>query len=202
MAQTYILVIEGKPEGPFSLEQLQDLHIKPGDFIKTPEMDDYKEAHEIAELRALLGFAKPARLMQYFGSFDQRLLASVLDWFMIFGVFIIIAFITILFIDDKATRITAALGILAVVPVVKFVYHVIMESSAKQATFGKQILKIRVVDMQGSRISAGKAISRNLCKIFSALPFCIGYLLAFFTKQQQCLHDMMAGTLVIKDRLF
>ena len=102
MAQTYILVIEGKPEGPFSIEELKSLRIKPGDFVKTPEMDDYKEAQEIAELREVLGFAKPALLMQYFGSFDQRLLASVLDWFILLGVSIIIAFVVVLlFIHDK-----------------------------------------------------------------------------------------------------
>ncbi|MDN3549914.1 RDD family protein [Mucilaginibacter aquaedulcis] len=203
MAQTYILVIDGKPQGPFSLEQLKDLHIKPTDFVKTPEMDDYKEAHEIAELRELLGFAKPALLMQYFGSFDQRLLASVLDWFILFGVFILIAFVVVLlFIRDKETRIMASFIIMGIVPFAKIIYHIIMESSAKQATFGKQMLKIKVVDMQGDRITVGKAIGRNLCKIFSVGTVFIGYLLAFFNKQQQCLHDMMAGTLVIKDRLF
>ena len=203
MAQTYILVIEGKPEGPFSIEELKDFHIKPGDFVKTPEMDDYKEAQEIAELRELLGFTKPALLMQYFGSFDQRLLASVLDWFILLGVFIIIAFIVvILFIQDKETRMIASFTILGIIPFAKIIYHIIMESSAKQATYGKQMLKIKVVDMQGNRISTGKAISRNLCKIFSVATFFIGYLFAFFNKKQQCLHDMMAGTLIIKDRLF
>jgi uncharacterized RDD family membrane protein YckC len=29
----------------------------------------------------------------------------------------------------------------------------------------------------------------------------VGYLLNFFNKKQQCLHDMIAGTLVMKDRL-
>jgi uncharacterized RDD family membrane protein YckC len=203
MAQTYILVIDGKPQGPFSLEQLKSYHIKPTDFVKTPEMDDYKEAHEIAELRELLGFAKPALLMQYFGSFDQRLLASVLDWFILFGVFILIAFIIVLlFIHDKETRIVASFTIMGIVPFAKIIYHIVMESSAKQATLGKQMLKIKVVDMQGDRITTSKAISRNLCKIFSVATGFIGYLLAFFNKQQQCLHDMMAGTLVIKDRLF
>ncbi len=51
MANSYLLVINGKPEGPFSVEQLRSLDIKSGDFVKTAEMDDYKEAHEIAELR-------------------------------------------------------------------------------------------------------------------------------------------------------
>ena len=202
MAQTYILVVAGKPEGPFNLEELKGFKIKPGDFVKTPEMDDYKEAHEIAELREIFGFAKPDLLMQYFASFDQRLLASVLDWFMLYGIFIVITFITVLFITEKETRIATAVGILSVVPFISGIYHIMMESSARQATFGKQILKIKVVDMRGRRISIGCALGRNFCKIFSTMTFFIGYLLPFFDKKRQCLHDMMAGTLVIQDRLF
>jgi uncharacterized RDD family membrane protein YckC len=203
MAQTYILVIEGKPQGPFSMDELKTLQIKPTDFIKTPEMDDYKEAQEITELRTLFGFAKPSLLMQYYGSFDQRLLASVLDWFILFGVFVIIAFIVVLlFIQDKETRIIVSFSILGVIPLAKVIYHIVMESSAKQATYGKQMLRIKVVDMNGDRISTGTAISRNLLKLLSALPFCLGYVIAFFNKKQQCLHDMLANTLVIKERLF
>ncbi|MGN8071198.1 RDD family protein [Mucilaginibacter sp. SG564] len=203
MNQNYILVIEGKPQGPFSIEELKNRKLKPGDFVKTPEMDDYKEAQEIAELRALFGFAKPPMLMQYYGSFDQRLLASVLDWFMLFAVFVIIAFVVVLlFIQDKETRIMVSFGILGVIPLAKIIYHIVMESSVKQATYGKQMLKIKVVDMNGDRISTGKAISRNLLKLLSALPFCLGYVIAFFNKKQQCLHDMLANTLVIKERLF
>lgn len=203
MAQTFILVIDGKPQGPFSIDQLKDHKVKPTDFIKTPEMDDYKEAQEIAELRALFDFAKPSLLMQYYGSFDQRLLASVLDWFILFGVFVIIAFIVVLlFIQDKETRIIVSFSILGVIPLAKVIYHIVMESSAKQATYGKQMLKIKVVDMNGDRISTGVAISRNLLKLLSALPFCLGYVIAFFNKKQQCLHDMLANTLVIKERLF
>jgi uncharacterized RDD family membrane protein YckC len=203
MPQSYILVINGKPEGPFSMDELKAKRIKPADFVKTPEMDDYKEAQEIAELRELFGFAKPPLLMQYFGSFDQRLLASFLDWFIVFGVFVLIIFVVVIvFIQDKENRMTASFGLLACVPVAKIIYHIVMESSAKQATYGKQMLKIKVVDMYGERITFGKAVARNLCKIFSVMTFFIGYLLAFFNKQQQCLHDIMAGTVVTKERLF
>ena len=203
MSQNYILVINGKPEGPFSIDELKARKIKPADFVKTPEMPDYKEANEIPELRELFGFKKPALLMQYFGSFDQRLLASFLDWFIVFGAFVIVIFVVVLLVlQDKETRMTTSFGLLACVPFAKFIYQVVMESSAKQATYGKQMLKIKVVDMNGDRITFGKAVARNLCKIFSVLTFFIGYLLAFFNKQQQCLHDMMAGTLVIKERLF
>jgi uncharacterized RDD family membrane protein YckC len=75
-----------------------------------------------------------------------------------------------------------------------------MESSPKQATYGKQLLKIKVCDLEGRRITTGRSISRNLFKIFSLISV-IGYLLSFFNKKQQCLHDIMAETLVMKDRL-
>ena len=176
--------------------------VKPGDFLKTAAMDDYKEAHEIAELRDFFGFNKHALIPQYFGSFDQRLLASALDWFLVSGVCIIMAFIITVFINDKEVRLSIAFSLLAIIPLVKLIYHIIMESSVKQATYGKQILKIKVCDLQGDRISFARSASRNLAKIFSVLTFFIGYLFSFFNKQQQCLHDMIAGTLVMKDRLF
>ena len=160
-------------------------------------MDDYKEAHEIAELRQLLGFNREALVPQYFGSFDQRLMASALDWFVVSGICIIIVFIVTLFVSDKATRLVMVFSLLGIIPLVKFIYHIIMESSAKQATYGKQILKIKVCDMQGFRISPVHAAGRNFAKLLSVLTFFIGYLFSFFNKQQQCLHDMMAETLVV-----
>lgn len=200
MNESYILVINGKPEGPFSLEQLKGLNIKPGSFVKTGVMDDYKEAHEVAELRELFGFHKQA-LLQYYGSFDQRLLASALDMFLISGVCIVLAFIASLFVSGKIMLLSISLSLFAVIPVVNFIYHVIWESSAKQGTYGKQLLRIKVCDLQGERLSFAHAAGRNLAKIFSVLTLFIGYLYSFFNKQQQCLHDLIAGTLVVKDRL-
>ena len=199
---SYFLVINGKPEGPFSMAQLKELNIRPGDFVKAPEMDDYKEAHEIASLRELLGFKREALIPQYFGSFDQRLLASALDWFFVSGVCILIAFFITSLVEDQITRLSIAFGLFVVIPLVKFLYHIIMECSPKQGTFGKQILKIKVCDMQGERISFVRSMGRNFAKIFSVMTLFIGYLFSFFNKQQQCLHDMIAGTLVMKDRLF
>ncbi len=197
---SYLLVINGKPEGPFSMQQLKEFKITPLDFVKTGAMDDYKQAHEIAELRQFFGFNKQV-LIQYFGSFDQRLLASALDWFLISGVCIIIACLICLFVEDKLIRLAIAFSLLLIVPVIKLIYHIVMESSAKQGTYGKQLLHIKVCDLQGNRISAAHAAGRNFAKIFSVLTLFIGYLYSFFNKQQQCMHDTIAGTLVVKDRL-
>ena len=197
----YTLVINGKPEGPFSIAELKSRGIKPGDFIKTPQMDDYKEAHEVAELRQLFGFSKQPIPLQYFGSFDQRLLATAIDWFIVSGGFIILAFIGVASTQDQMTRYIITGIALVIIPIAKFIYHVVMESSAKQATIGKQLLRIRVCDLFGDRITTGTAITRHVAKLLSLAPLFIGYIIAFFTKQQQCLHDMIAGTLITKDRL-
>jgi uncharacterized RDD family membrane protein YckC len=201
MTEQYFLVINGKPEGPFNAEQLKGLDIKPGDFVKTQEMPDYKEAHEIAELREIFHFKEQSVVPQYFAGFDQRWMASALDWFFISGFYIIMAFTAVLLISDKMIRLSIAFSLLGLIPLTKIIYHMVMECSVKQATYGKQILKIRVCDLEGKRISPGRSIARNLCKIFSLITI-IGYLLSFFNKKQQCIHDMMADTLVMKDRLF
>jgi len=201
MPNTYLLVINGKPEGPYGFEQLRALNIRPGDFVRTTGMDDYKQAHEVAELRDLFGFAKEAVIPQYYGSFDQRLTASALDWFFVLLVCIPLAFIVSVFIADQQLRIMVAFSLAIIVPLVKIIYHIIMECSARQATFGKQIIRIKVSDMEGNRISFGRSLWRNIAKIISVAPFFLGYLFCFFNKTQQCMHDMLAETLVIKDRL-
>ena len=199
-ANEYVLVINGKPEGPFSIFQLKGMNIKPGDFLKTPDMIDYKEAHEIAELREVFHFAEQPIIPQYFAGFDQRWMASALDWVFVGGGFLIAASVAVLVIQDKSARLFIAFGILGLIPLTKIIYHMVMESSPKQATYGKQMLKIKVTDLEGRRISTGMAISRNLFKIISLITIA-GYLVSFFNKKQQCLHDMLAETLVVKDRL-
>ena len=204
----YILVINGKPEGPFTIAQLRERKIKPGDFVKTAAMDDYKEAHEIAALRQLFGFNKQPLPLQYFGSFDQRLLAAVIDWLIVSAAFVLVAFVVMLILllalpgdDNKILRIGISIGIVSFIPIGKIIYNVMMESGPKQGTFGKQLLKVRVCDIYGERIKATQALQRNLFKYLSVATLFIGYLMAFFNKKQQCLHDMLADTLVIKDRL-
>lgn len=77
-------------------------------------------------------------------------------------------------------------------------YFVYFESSEKQATFGKQAMGIIVTDLNGGRISPLNALGRYFAKILSALIILIGFIMAGFTEKKQGLHDMLAGTLVVK----
>jgi uncharacterized RDD family membrane protein YckC len=79
-----------------------------------------------------------------------------------------------------------------------WLYYALMESSAKQATLGKMALGIRVTDLDGNRIGFGKATGRYFAKILSALILGIGFLMVAFTQRKQGLHDILAGTLVVR----
>jgi uncharacterized RDD family membrane protein YckC len=59
-------------------------------------------------------------------------------------------------------------------------------------------LGIRVTDLDGNRIGFGKATGRYFAKILSALILGIGFLMVAFTERKQGLHDMLAGTLVVR----
>jgi len=79
-------------------------------------------------------------------------------------------------------------------------YFAILESSPKQATLGKMAVGIMVTDVNGYRLTFGKASGRYFAKYLSLLTFFIGYIVVAFTDKKQALHDLVAGTLVIKKR--
>lgn len=201
MNSEYTVVMNGKPQGPYSLSQLSDLNITPNTFIRKPGMDDYKEAHAIPELRELLGFKYQKTAPQYFAAFDQRLLASVIDHFIIFGIYTVIILTSYIFIEGKDQRIQAFLMPFPIIFIVKLIYGIFAEASTTQATIGKRMLNIKVTDMEGTRVSLGRSLGRNFSKILSVVPVFFGYLYSFLNKKNQCWHDITAETLVIKDRL-
>jgi uncharacterized RDD family membrane protein YckC len=90
------------------------------------------------------------------------------------------------------------LGMLGFV-IVQWLYFAGMESSGRQATFGKSVMSLRVTNYDGQRISFGHATGRFFAKLISGLiPFGIGYLMAGFTEKKQALHDLIAGTLGLR----
>jgi uncharacterized RDD family membrane protein YckC len=90
------------------------------------------------------------------------------------------------------------LGILVFL-ILNWLYFAGMESSERQATFGKSVMSLRVTNYEGQRISFGHATGRFFAKIVSGMvPLAIGYIMAAFTEKKQALHDLIAGTLVLK----
>jgi uncharacterized RDD family membrane protein YckC len=79
-----------------------------------------------------------------------------------------------------------------------FFYNTVLEGSFFKATVGMMVLKIKVVDLKGKRISFLRALGRNFSTIFSILPLGIGLWYATTDSRKRCWHDLIAGTYVVK----
>ena len=133
-----------------------------------------------------------------YAGFWRRVAAALIDGLLLS---VVTVPLTLAFGDDTyadAARSSAASSISVVVT---WLYSALMESSAKQATVGKMALGMIVTDMEGRRIGFGKATGRHFAKILSALILGIGFIMVAFTQRKQGLHDILAGTLVIRGKL-
>jgi len=77
-------------------------------------------------------------------------------------------------------------------------YYALQESSEAQAALGKRLVGIRVTDLEGRRLSFGRAFGRACARFLSYLSFGIGLLIQPFTERKQALHDLLAGTIVVR----
>ncbi|MFM7439781.1 MAG: protein kinase domain-containing protein [Snowella sp.] len=91
------------------------------------------------------------------------------------------------------TLISLILGLL-----IKWLYFILLESSPLKATVGKLIMGLVVCDRNGQRISIGMANKRYWAKLLSTMTLYIGFMLSGWTKKKRALHDMIAGTLIMK----
>ncbi|MBK1438738.1 RDD family protein [Parapedobacter sp. ISTM3] len=197
----YEVVIHGKPQGPFTLDELRGMNLRPTDFVKPAGHPEFKELREFAELSKLLGVKHQTTQPQYFASLDMRLLSTAIDYFIAFCIYAVLAAIYLGGTANAKESVPTLLVGLILVPVFKFVLCVITEGSQKHASIGKMLIGIKVTDEQGRPIGYGKALLRNLAKIVGVVTLGIGFFTGFLDRRQQCLHDKIAGTLVIKDRL-
>lgn len=81
---------------------------------------------------------------------------------------------------------------------VHLLYWPLFESSLWQATPGKRLCRLYVADVEGRRITFVRAFVRNLAKFLSLLPLGFGFLMIAVTVRNQCLHDKIVGTVVLK----
>lgn len=94
---------------------------------------------------------------------------------------------------------------LAILPILLFafigpvIYEVLMISSFRQATFGKMLMKIKVVDEQGQRLTLGAAIGRTLIKYVSSQLCILLWLWPLFNDKEQALHDIIVKDYVVRN---
>jgi uncharacterized RDD family membrane protein YckC len=81
-------------------------------------------------------------------------------------------------------------------------YAILFESIWSGQTVGKRIFGLRVLQESGVRIGFWHAAMRNLARPVDRLPlfYLIGGATAFLSSRQQRLGDILAGTIVVKER--
>ncbi|MDM8567585.1 RDD family protein [Candidatus Halobeggiatoa sp. HSG11] len=144
---------------------------------------------------------EPLVNVEYSG-FWLRLLALIIDIVVlniILFILIILISVGLTVISDIIVMPKLPLEIIGQFLVFAFywLYFTVSESSVWQATIGKNAMGMVVTDIYGNRISFLQANIRYWSKILSTI-FMIGFIMAAFTEKKQGLHDMIAGTLVVK----
>jgi uncharacterized RDD family membrane protein YckC len=156
----------------------------------------------------------PAPVPPY-GGFWIRLLAHLIDHVVLGAVAAPLFFIMVLPAalrvvheaernnsDPSPEMLFAIFGSIFIYVVLAFVgqwlYEALLTSSSWQGTIGKRVLRLKVVDQAGQRISFGRATGRFFAKILSSMFFCIGFIMIGLTERKSGLHDMVAGTQVMR----
>jgi uncharacterized RDD family membrane protein YckC len=85
----------------------------------------------------------------------------------------------------------------AIVLLSGLVYFTIFVGSCGQ-TPGKMLFRLKIIRVDGQEMTYGRALLRSLCWMLSLLLFGLGFLMIAFTRQKHALHDMLAGTFVIR----
>jgi hypothetical protein len=82
-------------------------------------------------------------------------------------------------------------------------YFALFEAYWKGQTPGKRVMKLRVIKDSGRQITFFESLARNLVRVVDYLPglYLIGVITMLCNKRNQRLGDLVAGTLVVHERL-
>lgn len=154
---------------------------------------------------AAAAVAPAVRAMPAYAGFWLRFLAVMIDGILLEVVILPVSFMVGLFVglaghgaEQAVLQVVAAIlgGMVGLFSY--WLYFALFESSAKQSTLGKRVLNLYVTDLSGNRISFARATGRHFAKLISSATLLIGYMMAGWTEKKQALHDMIAGTLVMR----
>jgi uncharacterized RDD family membrane protein YckC len=158
-----------------------------------------------------------------YGSFLRRTAATFIDGFVFMGIMFfllaatggvgrIMAIVEEIKNEGDINEAALALAgtfssVLLGLVVIQWLYFSYFESSEKQGTLGKQAMSLIVTDLDGKRLTFGKASARHFARVLPSIIPYLGTIFTFadyicqpFTEKKQTLHDMMVGTLVLKTK--
>lgn len=223
--ENWYCIVNEKKAGPFGLPTLASMirarQLQANDLVAREDTQEWRTAISTEELTALFAPASaPGTVgppLQYYGQqpsailyagFWSRFVAFMIDrMIVVAGSCVVSVCIGSMFgargsmrMGPSGTWSTIAVDVAFHLTsiVTSWLYYALMESSRWQATLGKMALGVVVTDLVGNRISIGRATGRHFAKWVSGIILLVGYMMAGWTAKKQALHDMIAGTLVVK----
>lgn len=96
---------------------------------------------------------------------------------------------------------TARAVAIVVLFAVLWVYWTAMEVAWQGQTFGKRLVRIRVVKADGSPVTLFESAVRNLLRVVDFLPVCypVGVAAMLIDRKHRRLGDLLAGTVLVRD---
>ena len=95
----------------------------------------------------------------------------------------------------------AVFSILVILSIAISIFYVIGGPAKKGGTLGKRMLGLRIYTAEGvTPIGWGRSFLRLIGYMVSGMIFYIGFIMIAFTDRKRGLHDMIAGTYVVKER--
>jgi uncharacterized RDD family membrane protein YckC len=200
----------GREWGPLTLDELQELvaegHVEPWVQVRRADLADWMPLTDVVDVTdggrplpvlpadGILTYEIPrARPQRLYAGFGARFGAFLLDYFVV-GIPIV-----------GALHVIDALGLpmrewlrQALFVTFAWLYYALLESSPWQGTLGKHAAGLIVTDVHGQPVSFGRATARLFAKALSFCTFYIGFLMISWTRRSQGLHDLIAGTLVLR----
>lgn len=133
--------------------------------------------------------------MQNVAGLGKRILGGIIDIVVIVIFVIIWSFI----FGTNIAGVQTVSGIPALAEFLVIILYYIVLDATTGKTIGKYIVKTKVVNAQGGKISWGQSIGRNLMRIIDGLFVYLVALIAIAaSKDKQRLGDMVAKTYVVK----
>lgn len=86
-------------------------------------------------------------------------------------------------------------------PVLSLLYLVMMDCSRWRASLGKQGMSSEVCYPNGEPVTLSTCVVRTIARFLTLFTGGLGFLTILFSKQNQALHDMIAGTVVTRNMM-
>lgn len=129
-----------------------------------------------------------------YATFAERLLAVLIDM-VVYSAVLSVAYGLLYLFDLSASRIDKIVDIIYWVLWIAFIAMVVK----KAGTPGKLMMGLKILDADtGKRITAGRALLRQLVSVVSTAPMFLGYFWMLWDDKRQCWHDKAAKSVVVK----